>query len=893
MAIQVADNFSYQGKKPLDARVQFNTLANMVATSADILYDGCLAYVKGDKKYYTYDSSNDVDETLGKWRELETDTSDEYISKSQKGANGGVAELDSSGKVPSSQLPSYVDDVKTYPTKSDFPAEGEDDKIYIAKDENASYRWDGEDYVSISSANGLTLGETSSTAYRGDRGKIAYEDSQTNKTAIGTLANLTTTEKTNLVGAINEIDNALDGKVNAVTGKGLSTNDYTDAEKQKVTNAQPKTLATSKTIEGASVTTVQGVADAVQTHTDKTVLSANGVHGLKVDTSEDKDKLYYKDGNNWVEIETGSTIQLEELPIASADNVGDIYQYIGDTTSTLKQGYFYQCVNDGGTYKWFAIQVQAAGGQTIQYAVMPEAGVTFNDKIIQYTGESTQTYTNGYFYKCVAKGTDPETYAWEQTNIQPTSEGMSYEVVTELPTQNIDTETMYALKPSKNEIISDGNARSISLPYGTASVSESYHSSFDIEAGTVLDISVTLSKINANVPSCRIDIVINGVSTTIANGITTGTTSTISARHTLNDDFVAERDTFDIVVEHTQYAGDATVDIGTLSILGYVPKKEYDYEYYLNTDGTSDGWKQIALSGEGGGSEGDERIKPEITEMGVVFNDGFRPYYNVNLSTIVPSFSELSLSDLAIIMDGYYSGEIPLNALKEAWSVGDSISIDISAMSADGVGESHPMQTVDLTIVDFDKHTLATPIDSITRAGLVLGFQLAEKGYYHSSANTSNWGYSDMSGGWEGCARRTWCNSTLFNAMPNEFQNMIKPVIKSYDTGVYMSGQAEKYLYSEVTDKIFIPSINEYIGRTITNAEADNRNVVPASIGSQYKLYETQQLITDNAMTSTSVYISGGSGANTHFYLQLATPLGGASYAFQDTNQIIAPHVCI
>jgi hypothetical protein len=308
------------------------------------------------------------------------------------------------------------------------------------------------------------------------------------------------------------------------------------------------------------------------------------------------------------------------------------------------------------------------------------------------------------------------------------------------------------------------------------------------------------------------------------------------------------------------------------------------------TDPETYAWEQTDVQPT---SEGDERIKPEITEMGVIFDDGFRPYYNVNLSTIVPSFSELTLSDLAIIMDGYYSGEIPLNALKEAWSVGDSISIDISAMSADGVGELHPMQTVDLTIVDFDKHTLATPIDSITRAGLVLGFQLAEKGYYHSSANTSDWGDSDMSGGWEGCARRTWCNSTLFNAMPNEFQNMIKPVIKSYDTGVYRSGQPQVYLYSKITDKIFIPSINEYIGRTITNAEADNRNVVPASVGSQYNLYKTQQLITDNAMTSTSVRISGGSGANTHFYLQLATPLGGASYAFQNTNQIIAPHVCI
>jgi hypothetical protein len=153
MAIQIADNFSYQGKKPLDGRVQFNTLADMVAASADVLYDGCLAYVKGNKKYYTYDSTNDVDGTLGKWRELETGTTGDFIPTSEKGSNGGVAELDSSGKVPASQLPSYVDDVKSYPTKNDFPAVGEDDKIYIAKQvlvsQNSSFTQKGSNIKAI------------------------------------------------------------------------------------------------------------------------------------------------------------------------------------------------------------------------------------------------------------------------------------------------------------------------------------------------------------------------------------------------------------------------------------------------------------------------------------------------------------------------------------------------------------------------------------------------------------------------------------------------------------------------------------------------------------------------------------------------------------------------
>ena len=98
------------------------------------------------------------------------------IASSLKGAASGVAELDSNGKVPSSQLPSYVDDVLEYDSLSNFPTTGETGKIYVAKDTNKTYRWSGTAYVEISPS--LALGETSSTAYRGDRGKTAYDHSQ-------------------------------------------------------------------------------------------------------------------------------------------------------------------------------------------------------------------------------------------------------------------------------------------------------------------------------------------------------------------------------------------------------------------------------------------------------------------------------------------------------------------------------------------------------------------------------------------------------------------------------------------------------------------------------------------------------------------------------------------
>lgn len=78
------------------------------------------------------------------------------------------------GKIPTAQLPSFVDDVLEYDNKSGFPEAGETGKIYVATDTNITYRWSGSTYVEIGSS--LALGETSSTAYAGDKGKQLRND---------------------------------------------------------------------------------------------------------------------------------------------------------------------------------------------------------------------------------------------------------------------------------------------------------------------------------------------------------------------------------------------------------------------------------------------------------------------------------------------------------------------------------------------------------------------------------------------------------------------------------------------------------------------------------------------------------------------------------------------
>ena len=84
------------------------------------------------------------------------------------------------GKVPSSQLPSYVDDVEEYTSQSSFPATGTTGKIYVDTTTNLTFRWSGTAYVVISPS--LALGETSSTAYAGNKGA---ENAKNIKTILG------------------------------------------------------------------------------------------------------------------------------------------------------------------------------------------------------------------------------------------------------------------------------------------------------------------------------------------------------------------------------------------------------------------------------------------------------------------------------------------------------------------------------------------------------------------------------------------------------------------------------------------------------------------------------------------------------------------------------------
>jgi hypothetical protein len=77
------------------------------------------------------------------------------ISSVPFGAANGVATLGGDGKVPSNQLPSYVDDVVEVANFAALPVTGETGKIYITLDNNKVYRWTGSIYVEIAANNAV------------------------------------------------------------------------------------------------------------------------------------------------------------------------------------------------------------------------------------------------------------------------------------------------------------------------------------------------------------------------------------------------------------------------------------------------------------------------------------------------------------------------------------------------------------------------------------------------------------------------------------------------------------------------------------------------------------------------------------------------------------------
>lgn len=198
-------NLEVKKDAPLEARSLVNSYADLVKPETWTDEQGgiwkydCMLVSCKDRPGKVYQLSPGADYTKESSWILIGDTSElnnkvqEFIDS--KGAPNGLASLNESGIIPSAQLPSYVDDVIEVDTFSNLPGTGESGKIYIVQDTNLTYRWSGTAYVEISKS--LALGETSSTAYPGDKGKATTDklNKTSNKVVVGPITVNPSTDK--------------------------------------------------------------------------------------------------------------------------------------------------------------------------------------------------------------------------------------------------------------------------------------------------------------------------------------------------------------------------------------------------------------------------------------------------------------------------------------------------------------------------------------------------------------------------------------------------------------------------------------------------------------------------------------------------------------------------
>ncbi len=181
--------------------------------------------------------------------------------------------------------------------------------------------------------------------------------------------------------------------------------------------------------------------------------------------------------------------------------------------------------------------------------------------------------------------------------------------------------------------------------------------------------------------------------------------------------------------------------------------------------------------------------------------DGQRVYasYNTYINPSGKYFATCTDEELAGMVAAHYSGNIKLS---DYWSVNDTRKISLSAMKATGVGESHVAQDVEIVLMSANPGAYKTVSGNKVptfvwglKDGLANG-TTGEYGYMNSS-NTS-------SGGWNKCARRTWCNSVFYNALPAGFRSVVSQVkVVTADGTLSSTATSNDYCFLAAEKEVF------------------------------------------------------------------------------------------
>lgn len=327
------------------------TLAGYGITDAKI-QDGVITL--GSNSITPLTSFTETDPTVPSWAKAAskptyTATEVGAISTSVKGAANGVAELDANGLVPSSQLPSYVDDVLEYDAKSSFPSTGETGKIYVDISTNLTYRWGGSAYVEISPS--LALGTTSSTAFRGDYGDAAYAHAVTNKGSAFTsgLYKITTNSEGHVIAAIAAtasdipdlssiyLTSETDPIFTASVAAGITSTDITNWNSKSDTDEKVKAVdnGDSGSYRYLVMGTASGNAETKYYNTTLSFANTSSTSTLNIGNGSHKGKIgLYTGTNNYAQTKLVSTATNTTRTISFPDSDGTVA-----LTATTLAGY--------------------------------------------------------------------------------------------------------------------------------------------------------------------------------------------------------------------------------------------------------------------------------------------------------------------------------------------------------------------------------------------------------------------------------------------------------------------------------------------------------------------------------------------------------------------------
>lgn len=174
----------------------------------------------------------------------------------------------------------------------------------------------------------------------------------------------------------------------------------------------------------------------------------------------------------------------------------------------------------------------------------------------------------------------------------------------------------------------------------------------------------------------------------------------------------------------------------------------------------------------------------------------------------IVTFADGTDTEIAKMIEAHYAGEINIG---DYWAVGDKRTIHHNAMAATGVSESHKANDYTYVIIGIEHDDLVTAINGKTKAAITIQTErmlyLDTTTKYNSTYDESHeCGYINSSGtnsdGWEGCERRTWCNTVYKECLPDYIQNMMKQVKKLTSVGASSSTIKTSNDYAFLTSEI-------------------------------------------------------------------------------------------